>query len=522
MKLNREICIRALDARDPRFDGVFFVGVASTGIYCRPVCPARAPRRDRCRFFASAAAAERRGFRPCLRCRPELAPGMAHMDVTSRVARAAISRIAGGALNRAGVENLAREFSITGRQLRRVVEQEVGASPIALAQTHRLLLAKQLLTDTPLSMTEVAFASGFQSVRRFDALFQSRYRLTPSRLRRRAVSAAPVDGDSISLTLGYRAPLAWNELLAFLDARATPGVEMVVSGVYARTIALNGHCGWVRVQPAIAQEHGASSTNDGAVEQEIAAAGRVSRTSPRIADRQALRAEISLSLMPVLMPLLAKLRHLFDLDADPRVVDEMLSREGLASHVQLCAGLRVPGAIDGFELALRAVLGQQVSVKGATTLSGRFAARFGTLIATPDSMLAQSMADVTRVAEAPVAELQSLGITGSRAACVSALANAVASGALKLEPGADVGVMLPRLLALPGIGDWTAQYIVMRALRSPDGFPAGDLWLRRAAGDLSVAKLTRLSERWRPWRAYAAMHLWNGIDAGCVMAMPKQ
>jgi AraC family transcriptional regulator of adaptative response / DNA-3-methyladenine glycosylase II len=498
MKLSREVCLRAFDARDPRFDGVFFVGVSSTGIYCRPVCPAKPPRPDWCRFFENAAAAERMGFRPCLRCRPELAPGMAQMDATSRVARVAAARIAQGALNDRTVDDLAGEFAITGRQLRRVVEKEIGVSPIELAQTHRLLLAKQLLTDTTLPMTQVAFASGFQSVRRFDALFQSRYRLTPSRLRKRAATEAPAAGDGVVLTLGYRPPLAWNALLAFLGARATPGVELVEGGTYARTVLLGEHRGWIRVQPV------------------VPAARRV----PRMADHRSLRVEISAGLLPVLMPLLAKLRHLFDLDADSASIEALLAASGFAAHVAACPGLRVPGAANGFELALRAVLGQQVSVKGATTLDGRFAERFGEAVATPEARLARSGAVASRVANATVVQLKSLGITTARAESVLALARALSDGGIVLEPGADVSKVVPQLVALPGIGEWTAQYIAMRALRWPDGFPASDLWLRRAAGDLSAPKLLRLAERWRPWRAYAAMHLWQGIGAGHALAIP--
>jgi AraC family transcriptional regulator of adaptative response / DNA-3-methyladenine glycosylase II len=447
------------------------------------------------------------GFRPCLRCRPELAPGLAQIDATSRVARAAAARIAEGALNEHSLDVLAQEFSITARQLRRVVEKEVGASPIALAQTHRLLLAKRLLTDTSLSMTKVAFASGFQSVRRFDALFQQRYRLAPSRLRKRATdkndsasnATASAENDAIVLTLGYRPPFAWKELLAFLAARATPGVEFVEGDAYTRTLRLDSHAGWVRVQPT----------------------AQTRNKAQRIADRRALRVEISAQLTPVLMPLLAKLRHFFDLDANPFGIDAHLVSNGLSAHVNACGGLRVPGSVDGFELALRAVLGQQVSVKGATTLAGRFAMVYGDAIETPFRKLSRTAPRAERVAGASLAELSGLGITRARAECVLALAKAVAAGALVLEPGSDVTKVVPQLLALPGVGEWTAQYIAMRALRWPDGFPASDLWLRRAAGSASAAKLIRLAEAWRPWRAYAAMHLWQGIGAGRVVSMPE-
>ncbi len=489
MNLSRDTCIRALNARDARFDGVFFVGVASTGIYCRPVCPARPPRRDRCQFFSNAAAAERKGFRPCLRCRPELAPGQASVDATSRVANAATARIAEGALNGRSVDDLAAEFSITGRQLRRVIEQKTGVSPIELAQTHRLLLAKRLLTDTALPMTQVAFASGFQSVRRFDALFQERYRLAPSAMRRRAAGKNAGDADTLSLTLGYRAPLAWDALLNFFAARATPGVEYVDRNVYGRTVSVGGISGWVRVQPA---EHARKAVQ-------------------RLSDKRSLKVEIPASLTPVLMPLLARLRALFDLDADPVVIEDALAASGLEALVRARPGLRVPGAMDGFDLALRAVLGQQVSVKGATTLAGRFAEKFGEHIATPDERLRVGVPVASRVAAASIVELRALGVTGARATSIQALANEVASGTLRIQPGVDVGKVVSQLIALPGIGDWTAQYVAMRALRWPDAFPASDLWLRRAAGGMTAAKLERESVKWAPWRAYAAMHLWHSV-----------
>lgn len=497
MNLSRATCIRALDARDPRFDGVFYVGVTSTRIYCRPVCPAPPPRRDRCQFFANAAAAERRGFRPCLRCRPELAPGNASIDATERVARAASQRISEGALNGRSVDELAAEFNISARQLRRVIEQETGVSPVELAQTQRLLLAKRLLTDTRLSMTQVAFASGFQSLRRFDALFQDRYRLSPSALRKKSSSSEAETSDTVTLTLGFRPPLDWAALLGFFSMRATPGVEYVDGDVYARTVSIDGVKGWVRVFPAEAtRKSPRSSTNS-------------NEKKTKLSERRALKVEIPASLTPVLMPLLARLRQLFDLDADPVVIGSQLASCGFEKHVLARPGLRVPGAMDGFDLALRAVLGQQVSVKGATTIAGRFAAKFGEPIETPDERLRTSSPVASRVAAASIEELRALGVTTARAETIQALSSAVASGALRVEPSADIGATIAGLKALPGIGDWTAQYVAMRALRWPDGFPASDLWLRRAAGDLTTAKLEKASQAWRPWRAYAAMHLWH-------------
>lgn len=482
MNLDADVCYRALAARDARFDGLFFVGVTTTRIYCRPVCTARTPGRDRCRFFVNAAAAERAGFRPCLRCRPELAPGHAPVDATSRLAHAAAARIAAGALNEGGgIEALAGELGLSSRQLRRALRQQLGVSPVELAQTHRLLLAKQLLTETRLPVIEVAFASGFASVRRFNALFRSHYRLTPSRLRK---TRGEADGrGALRLRLAYRPPLAWAELLRFLGDRALAGVECVTGDSYARTVALGKHRGWVRVGP------------DGG--------------------RNALAVELSASLTPVLPALLARLRHLFDLDARPDVIASHLAGDPrLGPLVRACPGLRVPGAFDGFELALRAVLGQQVSVRAATTLAGRVAAAFGEPVETPLACLNRLSPGPRRLASAATGELTALGVTARRAETIRALARAVAAGELRLEPGPAPEATVARLVRLPGVGEWTASYVAMRALRWPDAFPHGDLGLGKGLGGLSPSRLCRAAEGWRPWRAYAAMHVWHGAGAG--------
>jgi AraC family transcriptional regulator of adaptative response / DNA-3-methyladenine glycosylase II len=473
--LDHDSCTRALEARDPRFDGVFFVGIRSTGIYCRPICPARTTLRKNRRFFSSAAAAERAGFRPCLRCRPELAPGLARVDAVPRLVQSAAARIAAGAMNGRDVETLARELGVTGRHLRRAMQTELGVSPIQLAQTHRLLHAKHLLTDTRLPVAQVAYASGFQSVRRLNALFRARYELNPQALRRRPI---PKDDTSrslaslvmTSLTLSYRPPIDWDALLAFLAARATPGVEMVEHGVYSRTVMIDGHTGIVRVSH----------------------------------DAPAVRVDVSASLVPVLMPVCARVRHLFDLDAEPDRIDAHLSK---AFGRKLRRGVRVPGAFDGFELAVRAVLGQQVSVRGATTLMARLVERLGSSVEGHGS-LGFVAPSAERVAVAKVAEIQAIGLPASRAATIWELAKAVADGSLTISPEADVREMTRRMLELPGIGPWTAEYVAMRAVHWPDAFPSSDLVLRRNAGNLTSSQLQRVAEQWRPWRAYAAMHLW--------------
>jgi AraC family transcriptional regulator, regulatory protein of adaptative response / DNA-3-methyladenine glycosylase II len=477
MRIDTETCYRALAARDARFDGLFFVGVTTTGIYCRPICTARTPRSDRCRFFTSAAAAEHAGFRPCLRCRPELAPGHAPVDALGRTARQAAARIEGGALNDDGsLETLARELGLSSRQLRRAIRREFGVSPVELAQTRRLLLAKQLLTETNLPMIEVALASGFASVRRFNALFRSHYSMTPSRIRRTAgVNSAR---DSLTLTLAYRPPLAWKPILQFLAGRATMGVELVLDAQYLRTMRIGETRGWVKVEPS--------------------------------ARRNALAVEISTSLAAVLPTLLPRLRCLFDLDARPDVIAAHLSADPrLARAASLLPGLRVPGSVDGFEMAVRAILGQRISVPGATTLAGRLAAVFGEPIETPFPMLNRLSPRPERLAMAEPSELVSLGIAAPRARAIAALARAVVDRRIELVPGADPELTIARLLELPGIGDWTAHYIAMRALRWPDAFPAADLGLLRATGLKSARELSRLAESWRPWRSYAALYLWN-------------
>ncbi len=494
MRLDQDSCTRALEARDARFDGIFFVGIRSTGIYCRPICPARAALRKNRRFFANAAAAERAGFRPCLRCRPELAPGFARVDALPQLAQSAARRIASGEMNGIGVDGLALSLGISARQLRRAMQVELGVTPIELAQTHRLLLAKQLLTDTPLPIAQVAYASGFQSLRRFNALFLERYRLNPQAMRRRRLAAPgnAVEGedvDGVRLALSYRPPLAWDALLGFLAARAAPAVESVHDGVYARTLSVHGHSGVIRVsRPRV------RAPRDG---------------EARSAALPVLHLDLSASLLPVLLAVCACVRRLFDLDAEPEKIVEHLASTGFGPIRGEARGLRVPGAADSFELVIRAILGQQVSVKGASTLMSRFTDAFGATMQTAYPQLTRLAATAERVAQATPFEIATIGLPRARATTIHTLATRIADGSLIIDLEADVRILTRQLLDLPGIGPWTAEYILMRAVHWPDAFPASDLVLRRAAGDLSPAKLLRAAEQWRPWRAYAAMHLWR-------------
>jgi AraC family transcriptional regulator of adaptative response / DNA-3-methyladenine glycosylase II len=471
----------AYASRDPRFDGVFYIGVTSTGIYCRPVCTAKTPKAANCRFFDSAETAERANFRPCLRCRPELAPGNAPVDDAQRIASLIVHRIDEGMLdNGAGLEEVAAQFGWSSRQIRRIVQKELGVSPIELVQTRRLLLAKQLLTETVLPITEVAFASGFSSLRRFHDAFSSRYGMPPTRFRKATEVARNTSAsvDAFTLQLTYRPPFDWSGVLRFLGVRAMRGVESVLDDAYLRTVQLGQHSGWIHV-----------------------------RHRP---ERRSLLVELSRSLTPVLPALLGRLRQLFDLSARPDVISAHLAGDPLlAQAVARNPGLRVPGAFDGFELAMRAILGQQITVKGATTLASRFVDAFGEPITTPHAGLERLCPSPRRVAAATVDELASLGIIQTRARSIIVLAAEMASGRLTLEAGADHELAMKQLVALPGIGAWTAHYIAMRALRWPDAFPKEDVVLRKQLGDVSAAWAEERSQAWRPWRSYATLHLWQ-------------
>lgn len=467
-------------ARDPRFDGVFFIGVTSTGIYCRPVCTAKTPKPANCRFFESAATAEKANFRPCLRCRPELAPGNAPVDDAHRIAALIAQRIDEGVLDDgAGIEKIAAQFGWSSRQIRRMVSKELGVSPIELVLTRRLLLAKQLLTETTLPIIDVAFASGFSSVRRFNDAFGARYGMPPTRFRKATNDAgvAANPSDTFTLQLGYRPPFDWPRMLHFLGARAMDGVESVEGDAYVRTVRLGAHTGWIRV-----------------------------RNAPK---KRALLVELTHSLTPVLPALLGRLRHVFDVSARPDIIDAQLAQDPLlADAIVRRPGLRVPGAFDGFELAVRAILGQQVTVRAATTIAGRFAAAFGDAIDTPHAGLSHLAPSSQCVASATVDEVARVGIIQTRARSIIALAQEMESGRLRLEPGAPPEATIAQLVALPGIGGWTAHYIAMRALRWPDAFPKEDIALRNALGGVTAARAEELSQQWRPWRSYVMLHLW--------------
>lgn len=478
MTLDSTICYRALLARDARFDGRFFVAVSSTRIYCRPVCTVKPPRSENCRFYPSAAAAEVAGYRPCLRCRPELAPGNASVDATTRVAQAAASLIEDRTLNAEGLVAVASRLGITDRHLRRAFDAEFGVSPVEFAQTQRLLFAKRLLTDTGLPVTEIAFASGFGSLRRFNTLFKQRYRLQPGQLRRHMQGEAVPVADALNFELSFRPPYDWPAISTFLGTRAITGVEVLADACYRRTVRVvsdgNDHVGWVEIG--------------------------------LLPKKPALGVAVSASLARVLPSVLSRIKALMDLSCNPTEVSEALG--GLA---QRRPGMRVPGAFDGFEVAVRAILGQQVTVAAARTVASRFAAALGDPVDTPFRALTTVFPTAARVADTAAGLIARLGMPEVRAGTVVALARAVADGDLVLTPHADIEATLERLRALPGMGEWTAQYIAMRALAWPDAFPRTDFGVMKALGEKDARHVLEAGVAWRPWRAYAVMHLWNSL-----------
>ena len=470
MDLNADACYDALVAHDARFDGRVFVGVSSTGIYCRPVCRVRTPRREVCSFHPSAAAAEAAGFRPCLRCRPELAPGLSAVDAGTTLAEAAARLIDIHLSDALSVSALARRVGVTDRHLRRLFSAHFGVSPADYLRTRRLLAAKRLLTDTGLPVDAVAQAVGLGSARALQAAFARHYRMTPSALRQGRAPGR--SDDELRFELPWRPPYDGARVLGFLSGRTIDGVETVDGPSYRRSVRLGSVRGWLSAR----------------------------------CDSNALVVGLSPSLASVVPVVLGRLRHLFDLDAEPHVIAETLG--ALAAGRP---GLRLPGAFDGMEMTVRAVLGQQITVKAARTLAGRFAAAFGEPVETPWPAVNRVFPSVERIAALSVSEIASLGVIARRAEAIIRLAVEVREGRLLLCPGAPVETTIEQLLAVPGIGPWTANYVAMRALAWPDAFPEGDYGIRAALGLCSAAQARAQAEAWRPWRAYAVMHLWAAL-----------
>jgi AraC family transcriptional regulator of adaptative response / DNA-3-methyladenine glycosylase II len=490
--LDQDVCYRAVQARDPRWDGRIFGCVKTTGIYCRPVCPARTPRRENMTFRPTAAACEAAGYRACLRCRPETAPDMGAWRGSSSTVSRALALIEQGALDAGDVDGLAARLGVGERQLRRLFRQHLGASPVGVAQTRRVLLAKQLIHETDLPMTQVALAAGFGSVRRFNETFQRLYDRPPLALRRKAPARAGEQG-AVTLMLRYRPPYDWDGMIGFLVARAIPGVEVVTADRYARTIALDGAMGTVAVRRAGG-------------------------------DRLAVR----FPTLTALPSILARVRRVFDLTADPETIAAHLSRDpDLARMVAARPGLRAPGAWDGLELGVRAILGQQITVPAAVKLAGRLTAEYGAAL--PAEWAGEGLTHAFPSAQRlSAADIASHGLMpGARARAISGLAAAVAADPNLFGPRAGLDEAVAALRALPGIGEWTAQYIAMRQLREPDAFPAADVGLMRALADAegvrpTPAQLLARAETWRPWRAYAALHLWASDPQAPAPAKQKE
>ena len=485
--LDSKSLYKALLAKDSRFDGRFFVGVATTGVYCRPVCRARKPLAVNCSFYATAAEAEQAGFRPCLLCRPELAPGYAPVDSSASLARAAARYIERNCGVQGSLTDIARHLGCSNRHLRRVFEDAYHVRPVEYRQTCRLLLAKSLLTDTNLSVVDVAYSAGFGSLRRFNEVFRRRYRLTPTVLRSQA-RLSRTDGDAVRLSLGYRPPYCWDLMLKFLARRAIPGVEKVEEDRYARTIRLRSSgrdlTGWVTVD------------ND--------------------AEHNRLTVTVSASLLPALPVVLDGIKNLFDLHCEPDTVARALTSMDESALGPFIPGIRVPGCFDAFETAVLAVLGQQVTVQAARTLAGRLVQALGSPVDTGIDGLTTTFPMVQELLNLDGAiepHLGPLGIIAARARAIHGLAAMMGSGIIDASCCTDPEAAVTRFMEIPGIGAWTAGYIAMRCLAWPDAFLATDLEVRKALGTPPPGKILTLAECWKPWRAYAVMHLWNRAEA---------
>jgi AraC family transcriptional regulator, regulatory protein of adaptative response / DNA-3-methyladenine glycosylase II len=486
MKLDQDICYLALQARDARFDGHFFTAVLTTKIYCRPICPARIPYRKNCLFLPSAAAAHGAGFRPCLRCRPEISPNLlGRLDSRSTIFDRALSAIATGALDEFGVQELAVQLKVSDRHLRRLFTENLGASPMTVAQTRRILFAKQLINETNLSMTDIAMAAGFASIRRFNDVMQKTYQKPPRALRKlQTLDNDGLASPTITLKLPFSPPYDWGTLVKFLAGREMPGIESVNSDSYQRTIAIDGSHGIVEVRPVSGENY--------------------------------LVANIQFPQVTALALIVERLRRVFDLSANVTLISEHLANDSyLTSIVIAKPGLRVPGAWDGFELAVRAILGQQISVAAATALAGRLVATYGEPLMVGDTSWAA--ADLKFVFPRPELligeDLTKLGVTKARSKAITSLAAMMTENSNTLSGFQTLEDAVTQLCKLPGIGEWTAHYIAMRLLREPDAFPAGDLALLRSMEKheqpMTKSRLSELAEAWRPWRAYAAMYLWS-------------
>ena len=507
LPLDADACYRAASGRDARWDGRIYLGVTSTGIYCRPSCPARKPRRENCRFFPSAAACVAAGFRACKRCRPEAVPGTRDWDARGDLVARAVRRIRDGAIDEVGVAGLAAELAVSERHLRRMLLEAIGATPVQLARTRRAHAARALIEQTPLPLADVAFAAGFGSVRQFGDTMREQFGVAPSALPRRAGAGpsdrAPGDRPRVALRLQTRAPFDPEALRAFLVAHAIPGRDEIAAAPSAGTahaIDVPGgtavaRIDWAGIPPVSAQLSGRAT-------------GRGTDRATGLVD---VPVELELPGLADALPAIQRVRRMLDLDADPAQLQAALGADPLLGPLLAARpGLRLPAAREPHEFALATVLGQQVSLAAARTLQGRLVAAYAEPADGPRSGAPGFVGriDAARLAEVPPAALrEELRITGARAETLSALAGALAAG-LDLGPGADRARARAELLALRGIGPWTVELVAMRALGDPDAFPAGDLILRRALGVEQPREAERLAEPWRPFRGYATQFLW--------------
>ena len=481
-----ETCYRFMRSRDPRYDGHFFVGVTSTGIYCRPSCPARLPRRRNVRLFRSAAAAQEAGLRACKRCDPDAAPGSPTWNRRADVAGRAFRLIAEGAVDRDGVPGLAGQLGYSERQLQRILSAEVGAGPVALARAQRAQTARLLVESTEISFVEAALAAGFGSVRQFNDTIRSVYARTPTELRSRARRRGGAAPGAIELKLACRKPFDADSLVRFLGLRAVPGVEEQDGLSFRRSLSLR---------------HGRAVVD-------------------LLPERDEVRCRLRLDDLRDLTAAVARCRRLLDLDADPQTISAQLKRDpSLGELVRSRPGLRVPSCVDGFELAARAVIGQQVTVAAARALAAGLVERYGERLDEPVGSVTRVFPTSSALAQVDPADLP---MPRSRAAALIELASSVAAGDLRLDAGADPAAAAADLLAIPGIGPWTASYVAMRALGDPDAFPVGDAGVRRALERRGYrsdrASQERLAETWRPWRSYAVVHLWRSLDGEAATA----
>lgn len=486
MTINDTGLYAAFKAKDARFDGRFFVGISSTGIYCRPVCKAKQPRAENCTFYSTAAEAEQAGYRPCLLCRPELAPGTSIMDATANLVYRAARILEENCSSGQNLEEIAGRLGCTGRHLRRVFTAEYNVSPVQYLQTCRLLLAKNLLTDTDLTVIEVAMAAGFGSLRRFNDLFKKHYGLAPTSLRKR-VSREKKRNDDITLALGYRPPYHWGEMLRFLAGRAIPGIEAIKDDEYMRTVHLKNAegksiYGWVRVGH-----------------------------NPK---KRVLNVTVCETLLPVLPQVLARIRHLFDLYCDPNAIYEVLQTMNERKPGLCVLGTRVPGCFDAFEMAVRAVLGQQITVKAASTLAARIVETYGVPVQTGMETLScvfPSPEGILAMGENIAENLGRLGVISARSNTIYSLAGALVRGDIDLDICARPEAEIKKLMEIRGIGSWTAQYIAMRAMEWPDAFLETDAGVKKALQPHTPKEMVAMAEAWRPWRSYATVNLWNAL-----------